>query len=167
MSNVESNEKIISALFSVATSQGGFFSRSRECILCLTNKRLAVIYNTEMKPTKWQRAVEEQKNAFKKGSIDTIRSVYYTIEDLNTDLDSDANLNIPLSNIIDAKIEEKRWAPELKIIFKEVKKHTRSLNFALVRNWIRYPLPDPIEYEKPNWKPFIDAINSYRNTNLL
>lgn len=166
MSKIDADEKIVSVLFSVAASDGGYFSRSKECILCLTNKRLAVIYQTEMNPKRWKRAVEEQKNAFKK-SKDTIRNVYYTIDDLNTDLDLEKNLDIVLTNIIEARIEEKKWAPELKIVFKEPKKHSRSLNFALVSMWIRYPFPDPIEYEKPDWKPFLNKLISYKDTNLL
>ncbi len=159
MDNVDEDERIVSVLFSVASSEGGFFARSKECILCLTNKRLAVIYKTEMSASRWQKGVEEQRNAFKYDN-NTIRRAYYTIEDLNTDLDYDVNLNIPFSNILDIKIEEKRWAPELRVVFKESKKHQRALNFAIVRTWVRYPLADPIEYEKPNWKPFVDAIRS-------
>ena len=163
MSNVEEDERIISVLFSVASSTGSFFSRSKECILCLTNKRIAVIYKTDMNSSKWQKGVDEQKAAFKKGDKSTIRNKYYSIEDLNSDLDYEQNLDIPFENIIDIREEEKRWAPELKIVYKEARKRSKSLNFALVRTWVRYPLPDPIEYEKPDWKPFIDEVRKYMN----
>ncbi|RMF31394.1 MAG: hypothetical protein D6752_02270, partial [Candidatus Nitrosothermus koennekii] len=160
MENITEDEKIISTLYSVASHSGGFFSRNRECILCLTNRRIAVIYKTDMKASRWQNDLDKQKDAFKKGEISTIRKASYTIEDLNTDLDYEENLNIPFDNIIEIKSEKKRWGPELKIVFKEKKKHAKSLNFALVKNWIRYPLPDPIEYEKPDWEPFINAVKS-------
>ncbi len=159
----EDKEFIISTLYSVSSHSGGLFSRSKECILCLTNKRVMVIFKTDMNASKWQSALEEQKNAFKNGKNSTIRKSKYTIEDLNTDLDFKENISIPLENIIEIKQENKPWAPELKIVFKEGLKHAKSMNFAVVRTWIRYPFPDPIEYEKPDWEPFIEAVKRYQN----
>jgi hypothetical protein len=161
MDNIDEDEVIITTLYSIAAHQGGFFSRNKECMLCLTNKRIAVIYKTDMNSTKWHKALDAQKEAFRKGDKNTIRTSTYTIVDLNTDLDYENNLNIPFENIVELKNEKKRWAPELKIIFREKKKHTKSINFALVRTWIRYPLPDPIEYEKPDWDQFIETAKSY------
>lgn len=162
MDNVADDEEILTTLYSVAAHQGGLFSRVKECMLCLTNKRIAVIYKTEMNHNKWQKAFDEQKEAFKRGDNDTIRKSSYTIEDLNSDLDLEDNLSIPFENIIELKKEEKRWAQELRIIFKEKKKRAKSLNFVIVRSWIRYPFPDPLEYEKaPDWDKFIEVARSY------
>ncbi len=157
------DEFIISTLYSVAMHSGSLFSRNKECMLCLTNKRIIVIFKTEMNIDRWKSALEEQKEAFKKGNNSTIRKTRYTIEDLYTDLDFSENISIPLDNIIEIKRESKSWSPELKIIFKEGMKHAKKMNFAIVRTWIRYPLPDPISYEKPDWDSFIDAVKKYQN----
>lgn len=161
MDNVDEDEVIISTLYSIAAHSGGLFSRNKECMLCLTNKRIAVIYKTEMNSVRWHKALDEQKDAFKKGDKSVIRKGRYTIVDLNTDLDLEDNLNIPFENIVELKSEKKRWAPELKITFRERRKRAKSINLALVRSWVRYPLPDPIEYEKADWDHFIEVARSY------
>ena len=63
------------------------------------------------------------------------------------------------NNILNLGMEKKVWGNVLKMeVIEDGKK--KEYQYAVVQDWVQYPLKDPTRFLKVNWTSFIDFIKS-------
>ena len=154
------DEQIKAHLFWVWGGEEGFLKHGREGMLVITDKRLAFITKTEMTYTMHEAHSARQYDRFK-NSENVFRSAEgYGIEHLEKDLDkSPDNLEILFSQILDMVTEEKRWGTLLKIKVNLGDK-SKIFKFSIVKGWVKYPVKDPLEFQRMNWSPLINLVKT-------
>ncbi|MEM4391518.1 MAG: hypothetical protein QXG67_01880, partial [Candidatus Nitrosotenuis sp.] len=85
----------------------------------------------------------------------------YGIKELENDLKNEKNEEIPLSNIISVGTEEKRWGTVLNLKFSSDGKE-KSYRLSVVRDWIGYPIRDPMKFLSVDWTPIVNHIQDKR-----
>jgi hypothetical protein len=152
---MEQDEQIKAHLMWIWGQKDGFVKRGVEGMMIITNKRIAFITKTSMTYKVHDANSLKQLKRFSDGE-DVFRPVYgYTIKDLISDLAmSNKNLEIPYDRILDILTEEKRWGTLLKIRFSFEGK-LETYMFSVVKGWVKYPLKDPIEFQRIDWNPLI------------
>jgi hypothetical protein len=84
----------------------------------------------------------------------------YKIKDLEDDLNkSGENLEIPFRQILDITQQEKRWGTLLKVNANLIDK-SKIYKFSIVKGWVKYPLKDPIEFQRMDWTDLIDLFKT-------
>ena len=63
-------------------------------------------------------------------------------------------INGPYDMIVDILTEEKRWGTLLKVRFSFEGK-LETYMFSVVKGWVKYPLKDPIGFQRIDWNPLI------------
>ena len=161
---MEWDEQIKAHLLWVWGQEEGFMKRGKEGMLVVTDKRIAFITKTNMSYRVHDVHSMRQAKRFKEGENVFRPLEGYGISNLDGDLKKSAeNLDIPLNQILDITSEKKRWATLLMV---KINLGLRSKNykFSIVRGWVKYPLKDPIEFQRVDWLPLISFIKDQVET---
>ncbi|MGI0004573.1 MAG: hypothetical protein ACREAX_04665, partial [Candidatus Nitrosotenuis sp.] len=155
--NMESNEKVKAHLLSVWKEERKLFSKGRECMLFVTDKHLIFVTKTEAKPKWWKAAVERQLLTLMKDSNTMITHDGYNEKELLVDLENDKNQEYSLDDIKDIGTEEKVWGTILTLKIKTEDKE-KKIQLSIVRDWVTYPIKDPVKFLKVDWAPIVAYI---------
>jgi hypothetical protein len=154
------DEEIKAHLFWVWKEGDGFLKRGKECMLVITDRRIASITKTEMTPRMHETHSIRQAKRFEAGENVFRPAEGYKIEHLEKDLDkSSDNLEIMFSQIMDIEPEEKDWGTLLKIKVNLGDK-SKVHKFSIVKGWVKYPTKDPMGFQKVDWAPLINLVKT-------
>ena len=154
---MESDERIQSHLVSVWREEKKLFSRAKECMFILTNMRLAFVSKTEAKSRWWTATVERQVVTLLKSDNPMITHDGYDEKELALDLENKKNEEYVFDDVISVESEEKTWGSVLKIKLRKDGKE-KSYQLSVVKDWVTYPVKDPVKFLKINWMPVIEYI---------
>ena len=153
------DEEIRAHLFWV-WAEGGFFKHGKEGMLVVTDKRLVFICKTDMTYRMHETYSIRQLKRFEAGENVFRPAEGYTLEHLKKDLDkSPDNVQIPFSQILGIDSEEKDWGTLLKVKVNLGDK-AKVRRFSIVKGWIKYPIKDPLEFQRMDWSPLVDLVKS-------
>lgn len=139
----------------------GFLKRGKEGMLVITDRRIAFISKTNMTYRIYDVHSIRQLKRFKEGENIFRPLEGYHIKNLEDDLNkSDENLEIPFRQISDITQHEKRWGTLLKVNANLIDK-SKIYKFSIVKGWVKYPLKDPIEFQRMDWT---DLINLFKTS---
>jgi hypothetical protein len=155
---VDWNEQIKGHLFWVWGGEEGLFKRGKEGMLVVTDRRLAFIIKTDMTYKMHESHSIRQLKRFEAGENIFRPAEGYKLEDLKKDLDkSPDNLQIPFVQILDVVSEEKDWGTLLKVKTNLGYK-AKVFKFSIVKGWVKYPVKDPLEFQRMDWRPLISLV---------
>jgi hypothetical protein len=157
---VEWDEQIKAHLVWIWGEEEGFLKRGKEGMLVITDRRIAFISKTNMTYRIHDVHAMRQLKRFKEGE-NVLRPLEgYKIKDLEDDLNkSGENLDIPFRQILDITQQEKRWGTLLKINVNLIDK-SKIYKFSIVKGWVKYPLKDPIEFQRMDWTNLINLFKT-------
>jgi hypothetical protein len=158
---MESDEQIKSHLVSVWKIEKKLFSRGKECMFILTDKRLAFVSKTEAKSRWWSAAVERQVVTLLKSDDSMLTHDGYGVKELVQDLENKKNEEYGFADVISMEPEEKNWGSVLKLKLKRDGKE-KNYQLSVVKDWVTYPVKDPVKFLKINWNPIVEFINKQR-----
>ena len=139
----------------------GFLKRGKEGMLVITDRRIAFISKTNMTYRIHDVHSIRQLKRFKEGENVFRPLEGYQVKNLEDDLNkSDENLELPFRQILDITQQEKRWGTLLKVNANLIDK-SKIYKFSIVKNWVKYPLKDPIEFQHMDWT---DLINLFKTS---
>ena len=154
------DEEIKAHLFWVWKEGDGFLKHGKECMLVITDKRMASITKTEMTPRMHETHALRQAKRFEAGENVFRPAEGYKLEHLEKDLDkSPDNLEIMFSQIMDIESEEKDWGTMLKVKVNLGDK-SKLHKFSIVKGWVKYPAKDPMGFQKMDWAPLINLVKT-------
>lgn len=122
---MESDEPIKAHLVSVWREEKKLFSRAKECMFILTDKRLAFVSKTEAKPRWWSATVERQVITLSKSDNPMLTHDGYDEKELMLDLENKKNEQYGFDDVISVESEEKNWGSILKI---KLRKNNKEKN---------------------------------------
>jgi hypothetical protein len=155
---VDWNEQIKGHLFWVWGGEEGLFKRGKEGMLVVTDRRLAFIIKTDMTYKMHESHSIRQLKRFEAGENIFRPAEGYKLEDLKKDLaKSPDNLQIPFVQILDVIPEEKDWGTLLKVKTNLGYK-AKVFKFSIVKGWVKYPVKDPLEFQRMDWRPLISLV---------
>lgn len=157
-----SDEPIKAHLVSVWREEKKLFSRAKECMFILTDKRLAFVSKTEAKPRWWSATVERQVITLSKSDNPMLTHDGYDEKELMLDLENKKNEQYGFDDVISVESEEKNWGSILKIKLRKNNKE-KKYQLAIVKDWVTYPVKDPVKFLKINWNPIVEFINKQRS----
>ncbi len=161
---VDWNEQIKAHLVWIWGEEEGFLKRGKEGMLVITDRRIAFISKTNMTYRIHDVHAMRQLKRFKERENVFRPLEGYKVKDLEDDLNkSGENLEIPFRQILDITQQEKRWGTLLKVKANLIDK-SKIYKFSIVKGWVKYPLKDPIEFQRMDWTDLIDLFktSSYR-----
>jgi len=154
------DEQIKAHLFWVWQEGEGFFKHGKECMLVITDRRIAAITKTDMTPRMHETHSLRQAKRFEAGENVFRPAEGYKLEHLERDLDkSPDNLEISFSQILDISSEEKDWGTMLKIKVNLGDK-SKTHKFSIVKGWVKYPAKDPMGFQKMDWSHVINLARA-------
>ena len=157
---VEWNEQIKAHLVWIWGEEEGFLKRGKEGMLVITDRRIAFISKTNMTYRIHDIHAMRQHKRFKEGENVFRPLEGYKIKDLEDDLNkSGENLEIPFRQILDITQHKKRWGTLLKVNANFIDK-SKIYKFSIVKGWVKYPLKDPIEFQRMDWTDLIDLFKT-------
>jgi hypothetical protein len=158
---MESDERIKAHLVSVWKVEKKLFSRGKECMFILTDRRLAFVSKTEAKSRWWSATVERQVVTLLKSDDPMLIHDGYDEKELVQDLENKKNEEYCFDDVISVEPEEKKWGSVLKL---KLKKDGKEKNYELsvVKDWVTYPVKDPVKFLKINWNPVVEFIIKQR-----
>jgi hypothetical protein len=155
---VDWNEQIKGHLFWVWGGEEGLFKRGKEGMLVVTDRRLAFIVKTDMTYKMHDSHSIRQLKRFEAGENIFRPAEGYKLEDLKKDLaKSPDNLQIPFVQILDVISVEKDWGTLLKVKTNLGYK-AKVFKFSIVKGWVKYPVKDPLEFQRMDWRPLISLV---------
>lgn len=161
---VDWNEQIKAHLVWIWGEEEGFLKRGKEGMLVITDRRIAFISKTNMTYRIHDVYAMRQLKRFKERENVFRPLEGYKVKDLEDDLNkSGENLEILFRQILDITQQEKRWGTLLKVNANLIDK-SKIYKFSIVKGWVKYPLKDPIEFQRMDWTDLIDLFktSSYR-----
>jgi hypothetical protein len=157
---VDWDEEIKGHLFWVWGGEEGLFKRGKEGMLIVTDKRLAFIIKTEMTYKMHETHSIRQLKRFEAGENVFRPAEGYNLEHLKKDIvKSPDNLEVPFSQILDVFSEEKDWGTLLKVKINTGYK-AKVFKFSIVKGWVKYPVKDPLEFQRMDWRPLMNLIKT-------
>ena len=157
---VEWDEQIKAHLVWIWGEEEGFLKRGKEGMLVITDRRIAFISKTNMTYRIHDVHAMRQLKRFKEGENVFRPLEGYKIKDLEDDLNkSGENLEIPFRQILDITQHEKRWGTLLKVNVNLIDK-SKIYKFSIVKGWVKYPLKDPIEFQRMDWTALINLFKT-------
>ena len=156
-----SDESIKAHLVSVWREEKKLFSRAKECMLILTDKRIAFVSKTEAKPRWWSAAVERQVVTLSKSDNPMLTHDGYGEKEFLLDLENKKNEQYSFDDVVSVEPEEKSWGSLLHMKIRKDGKE-RKYQISIVKDWVKYPVKDPMKFLKINWVPIIEFINKQR-----
>lgn len=127
----------------------------------LTDKHIMFVSKTDANVRWWKAAVERQILNFSKTPSTMITHDGYDEKKLHEDLENEKNEVFSISDIVSAESEEKAWGTVLKLKIKQGEK-VKNYHLSIVRDWVGYPIRDPMKFLKVDWDPIVDYIQKKR-----
>ncbi|SRR5579885_115152 len=157
--NLDDEENIIASLpkiWGIALGLSGFFHKSKEGVLALTNKNLIFV------PHYLYITPKEREKYFGDDKARVMKLANYSESDLDEDISKNSkSWVIPLSSIINAESVTSRKVNFLRVTFKDEKNRIKKYEFAITRSVINYPQRQPLMYYSLDWTDWVNLINSY------
>ncbi len=157
--NLEDEEYIVASLpkmWGIALGLAGFFHKSKEGVLALTNKNLIFV------PHYLYITPREREKYFGDDKARVLKLANYSEADLDEDISKNSkNLMIPLNSIVKAESVTTRKVNFLRVTFKDQKNRLKKYEFAITRSVINYPQRQPLMYYSLDWTDWVNLINSY------
>ena len=157
--NLEDEEQIVASLpkiWGIALGLAGFFHKSKEGVLALTNKNLIFV------PHYLYITPKEREKYFGDNKARVMKLANYSEADLDEDISKNSkSWIIPLSSIISAESVTSRKVNFLRVTFKDEKNKIKKYEFAITRAVINYPQRQPLMYYSLDWTEWVNLINSH------
>ncbi len=156
--NLEDSEHIVASLPQIWGSilgWAGFFHKSKEGILVLTDKNLIFV------PRYLFITAKEKESYFGKDKANVTKVVNYNESDLDEDLTQNPkSWIIHLNSIVDASSVTIRKVNFLRVTFNDKGKE-KKYDFATSRTIVNYPQRQPLQFYSLDWSSWITLIRSY------
>lgn len=159
--DMDSDEKIKVHLLSVWREEKKLFSKSKECMLFLTDRHIMFVSKTDAKIQWWKAAVQRQILTLMKSPSTLLTHDGYGEADLMRDLEKEKNYVFAYDDVISVESEEKVWGSVLKLKLRDGEKE-RKFQLSIVKDWVTYPMRDPTKFLKVDWSPVVEIIQSKR-----
>lgn len=157
--NLEEEEYIIASLpklWGIALGLAGFFHKSKEGVLALTNKNIIFVpHYLYITPKERDRYYGEDKARVGK-------LAHYSEADLDEDISKNSkSWIIPLSSVMDVESVTSRKVNFLRITFKDEKNKVKKYEFGITRSVINYPQRQPLMYYNVDWTEWVNLLKSH------
>jgi hypothetical protein len=157
--NLEEEEYIIASLpklWGIALGLAGFFHKSKEGVLALTNKNIIFV------PHYLYITPKERDRYFGDDKAKVGKLAHYSEADLDEDISKNSkSWIIPLSSVMDVESVTSRKVNFLRITFKDEKNRVKKYEFGITRSVINYPQRQPLMYYSVDWSEWVNLIKSY------
>lgn len=156
--NIESDEHIVASLPKVWQNEVGFvgfFSKSREGILVLTNKKIVFV------PQFFFVTSKERQKYFGEDKVKVTQIKGYSETQLDEDItQNQKSLLIPLKSVASVESVSLRKVNFLRIKF-AIDKKTKTYDFGITKSVTNYPIRQPLLFYSVDWTDWINVIKSY------
>ena len=156
--NVESDEHIVASLPKVWQNEVGFmgfFSKSREGLLVLTNKKIAFV------PQFFFATPKEREKYYGEDKVKVTQIKGYSETQLDEDISQNQkSLLIPLKSVVSIENVALRKVNFMRIKFTTNSK-TKTYDFGITKSVTNYPIRQPLLFYNVDWTDWINAIKSY------
>jgi hypothetical protein len=157
--NIETDEHIIASLPKVWENElgfMGFFNKSKEGILVLTNKKFIFVPQYVLITSK------ERKKYFGEDEAKVTRIDNYSESQLDEDISAHPNsLIVPLESIVDVESVKLRKVNFLRIRFKTNNSKTKTYDFGITKSVTNYPIRQPLIFYSIDWTTWVRTIKAY------
>lgn len=157
--NLDEEENIIASLpkiWGIALGLAGFFHKSKEGVLAITNKNLIFV------PHYLYITPKERERYFGDDKARVGKLANYTEADLDEDISKNSkSWIIPLNSIINVESVTARKVNFLRITFKGEKNKEKKYEFGITKSVINYPQRQPLMYYSLDWTEWVDLIKSH------
>lgn len=157
--NLEEEEYIIASLpklWGIALGLAGFFHKSKEGVLALTNKNVIFV------PHYLYITPKERDRYYGDDKVKVGKLAHYSEADLDEDISKNSkSWIIPLSSLMNAESITSRKVNFLRITFKDEKNRVKKYEFGLTRSVINYPQRQPLMYYSVDWTEWVNLLKSY------
>lgn len=155
---MDSDEQIHAHLVSVWREGKKFFSvGGREGMLLLTDRHLCFVHKTEAKKKWWTAIVSRQALKLLRSKNTMILHDGYDKKELEEDLKNPKNVELAFDDILKINFEEKVWGSALELEYSKNGKEEK-FQYAIARDWVKYPVKEPTKFLKVDWEPFVTFI---------
>lgn len=156
--NLEDDELIVATLpkiWGIALGLIGFFKKSKEGFLVLTNKNIIFV------PQYLYVTPKEREKYFGEDKAKVTRMVSYNEIQLDEDIsEKPQSVIIPLKSVIDVSSVRLRKVNFLRIKFSDNGKK-RTYDFGMAKSVTYYPQRQPLLFQNLDWSTWIELIKSY------
>ena len=156
--NIETDEHIVSSLPKVWLNEVGFmgfFSKSREGILALTNRKIVFV------PQFFFITSKERERYFGEDKVKVTQIKGYSETQLDEDIaQNQKSLLIPLKSVVSVENVALRKINFLRIKFTTDSK-TKTYDFGIAKSVTNYPIRQPLLFYNVDWTDWINVIKSY------
>jgi hypothetical protein len=155
--NLKETEYIIAALpqiWGIILGFRGFFHKTKEGVLALTNKNLIFV------PRYLFITPKEREKHFGEDKVRIAKITDYDEQYLDEDLtENPKSWIVPLDSIKDVKSVTARKVDFLRITFTD-KGKTKEYEFGITKTVTNYPYRQPLVYKNIDWSPWVELIKS-------
>jgi hypothetical protein len=156
--NLEEEEYIVAALpkiWGIALGLAGFFHKSKEGVLAVTNKNIIFV------PRFLQLMSKEKEKYFGDDKARVTKLKNYSEADLDEDISKNSkSWIIPLNSLVNVESVTTRKVNFLRITFKDEKNKIKKYDFGITKTVINYPQRQPLLYYSLDWTAWIDLLKS-------
>lgn len=156
--NVESDERIVASLPKVWQNEVGFmgfFSKSREGLLVLTNKKIVFA------PQFFFVTSKERDKYYGEDKVKVTQIKGYSETQLDEDITKNQkSLLIPLKSIVSVESVVLRKVNFLRIKFTTENK-TKTYDFGIAKSVTNYPIRQPLLFYSVDWTEWINLIKTF------
>lgn len=156
--NIEAGEHIVASLPKVwITELGviGFFSKSKEGILHLTDKKLAFV------PRYTHLTSKEMDKYFGGDEAKLAKIDGYSETQLDEDIENSKSLLVPLTSVVSVESVTTRKVNFLRLKYKNESNKVRGCDFGMTKSVTNYPMRQPLIFYNINWDAWVRAIKAY------
>ncbi|TLX83294.1 MAG: hypothetical protein E6L00_01195 [Thaumarchaeota archaeon] len=155
--NLEEDEHVIAALpkiWAIVLGLMGFFNKSKEGILVLTNKNLIFV------PRYLYVSPKEREKYFGEDKVKVTQLWDYSETQLDEDISENSkSWTMPLESIIDVTQITLRKVNFMRIKFSSNGKE-KTYDFGIAKSVTNYPIRQPLLYYNVDWIAWIDLLKS-------
>ena len=156
--NIESDEHIVASLPKVWGNEVGFmgfFKKSKEGVLVLTNKKIIFV-------PKWVPVTPKEREKFFGGDEAKVTVIdRYSESDLDEDIsEQSSSLLLPLESIVGVENVKLRKVNFLRVRCM-IDGKTKTYDFGIARSVTNYPIRQPLMFYNLDWSAWIRLIKSY------
>ena len=127
----------------------------------ITDKHIIFVSNTEATLNWWKPAVQRQIMTLMKSDNPMLTHDGYDEKDLMADLENKKNEEYSLHDVLSAETEEKAWGSILKLKIRVGGKE-KKYHLSVVKDWVSYPIKDPVKFMKIDWSPIVDYLRKHQ-----
>lgn len=157
--NIDLDEHIVATLPKIWGNEVGFmgfFNKSKEGILALTNKKVIFIPEWVFVTPK-----ERTQKYFTEDQARVTRIDGYSEAQLDEDISQySKSLLMPLESVISVETVILRKVNFLRIKFR-AKKKDRTYDFGIAKTLTNYPIRQPLQFYNLDWGAWVKLINAY------